>query len=147
MEREEVFVDEFNISSHRDKFRGWAQKNHKPIIASTLDNFSMYFVITVSSKHIYGVLASEQANTSQILLYFLDCLIKCQESLFKQTNEKTLFVIDNASIHKTKSIDEYVKSKEISLLTIPPYSLALNGAETVIQSIESKVSRHRSYGR
>ena len=77
MEWEEVFIHEFNISSHRNKFRGWAQKDHRPTIVSTLDNFSMYFVITESSKHIYGVLVSEKANTSQTFLYFLDCLIKC----------------------------------------------------------------------
>ena len=112
MEWEEVFIDEFNISSHRNKFSGWVQKDHKPTIASTLNNFSMYFAIAVSSKHIYGVLASEKANTSQtFFIYFLDCLIKYRESLFKQTNEKTLFVINNASIHKTKSIDEYVQKK------------------------------------
>ena len=137
MEWEEVFINEFNISSHKNKFRGWSQKDHRPTIASNLVNFSMYFVITASSKHIYEVLANEKANKSQTFLYFLDYLIKCRESLFKQTNEKALFVIDNASIYKTKSIDEYVKSKEISLLTIPPYSQALNGAETVIQSIKS----------
>ena len=79
MEWEEVLIDEFNISSHRNKFRGWAQKDHKPTIAFTLDNFSMYFAIAVSSKHIYGVLTSEKANTFQTFLYFLDCMIKCRE--------------------------------------------------------------------
>ena len=52
-ELEEVFIDELNIFSHKNKLRGWAQKDQKPTIASTLNHFFMYFAIAVSSKHIY----------------------------------------------------------------------------------------------
>ena len=137
-------MDEFNISSHRSKFRGWVLKDHKPAIVAALDKFSMYFVIAASSQHIYGIMASEKANTAEVFMYFLDNLLIHSERLFNKCSEKTLFIIDNASIHKTKSVDEYAKRKEIPLLTIPPYSPALNGTETIIQSIKSKVNLQRS---
>ena len=57
-------------------------------------------------------------------------MLQIREKLFKKTNDKTIYVVDNDSIHK-KSVDEYAKKTEISLLTIPPYSPALNGAETL----------------
>ena len=147
LEWELIFIDEFNISSHRSKFREWALKDHKPAIVAALDKFSMYFVIAASSQHIYGIMASEKANTAEVFMYFLDNLLIHHERLFNKCSEKTLFIIDNASIHKTKSVDEYAKRKEIPLLTIPPYSLAINGAETIIQSIKSKVNLQKSNGR
>ena len=83
---EAIFIDEFCISSHRNKFRGWAFKDRKPIISSLLDSFSMYFVLVVSSQHIYGVLANERANTATIFMYFLENLLKTREKFFKKTN-------------------------------------------------------------
>ena len=62
-------------------------------------------------------------------------------------DENTLYVMDNASTHKIKEVDEYANEKKISLLTIPPNSPALNGAETVIQAIKSKINKHRSQGK
>ena len=107
----------------------------------------MYFVLAVSSKHIYGVLASSNANTAEIFTYFLDCFLKNCERLFKMSNNNTIYIIDNASIHKTRNVDQYAKRNKISLLTIPPYSPALNGAETVIQAIKAKVNKRRIQGR
>ena len=37
-------------------------------------------------------------------------------------NNKTVFVVDNKSIHKTKEISECVRNNEILILTIPLYS-------------------------
>ena len=61
-------------------------------------------------------------------------------------DENTLYVMDNASIHKNIEVDEYANEKKISLLTIPPYSPALNEAKIVIQAIKSKINKHRSQG-
>ena len=62
-------------------------------------------------------------------------------------NKKTVFVVDNASIHKTKEINEYVRNNEILILTIPPYSPALNGAETIMQALKSKINCQRGNGK
>ena len=110
-----VFIDEFSISSHRNKFKGWSFKDHKPAIAAKIDNFSMYFVIAVSPKHIYGILGNENANTSHVFIYFLDNLLKYREKLFEMQDENTVYVMDNASIHKTKRVDEYAKEMKIPL--------------------------------
>ena len=59
------------------------------------------------------------------------------------SNNNTCYIIDNASIHKTRNVDQYAKRNKISLLTIPPYSPALNGSETVIQAIKAKVNKRR----
>ena len=147
MDWKAIFIDEFNISSHRSKFKGWTLRDHKLAISTKLDSFSMYFVLSVSSKHIYGVLASSNANTAEIFTYFIDCLLKNRERLFKMSNNNTCYIIDNASIHKTRNVDQYTKIDKISLLTTPPYLPALNGTKTVIQAIKVKVKKRRIQGR
>ena len=142
MDWEAIFIDEFNISSHRNKFKSWTLKDHKPAISTKLDSFSMYFVLAVSSKHICGMLASSNANTAEIFIYFLDCLLKQCEKLFKTSNN-ACYIINNASIHKTMNVDQYAKRNKISLITIYLYSPALNGTETVIQAIKAKVNKRR----
>ena len=107
----------------------------------------MYFTLAVSEKHIYGVMSSEKANTAEVFIYFLSNLIECQNKFFKDDKSKTYFILDNASIHKTADVKVYVEQKWINLLTIPSYSPALNGAETVIQAIKSKIKQRRSEGR
>ena len=86
MDWEAIFIDEFKISSHLNKFKGWTLREHKPAISTKLDSFWMYFVLAVSSKDIYGVLTSNNANTAEIFTYFLDCLLKNRERLFKMSN-------------------------------------------------------------
>ena len=144
---EAIYIDEFSISGHRSKFRSWSFKDVKSAITWNIDNFSMYFTLAVSEKHIYGVMSSEKANTAEVFIYFLSELIECQNKFFKEDTGKTYFVMDNASIHKTANVKAFVERKWINLLTIPSYSPALNGAETVIQAIKSKTKQRRSYGR
>ena len=144
---EKVFIDEFSISSHRNKFRGWASKDQKPAITAKLDNFSMYFTIAVSSNHLYGVIASDKASTAPKFIYFIDNLLISLSKNATSNIKEIVFIIDNASIHKTNEVDDYARRVKIPLLTIPPYSPALNGAETVIQALKAKVNKNRSHGR
>ena len=142
-----VFIDEFNISSHKNKFRGWPLKEYKPTIKAKLDSFSMYFILAVSMNNIYGVLTSVKACNHQVFIYFLDNLMESRDKVFKMNNKKTIYIMDNCSIHKAKKVAEYAKSRQISLLTITTYSPSLNGAEKIIQAIKAKTNKYRSRGR
>ena len=142
-----VFVDEFHISTHRSRFKGWAFKDCKSAVTSTMDKFSMYFTLGVSENHIYGLMASEKANNAKIFIHILDNLMKCREKVLEGNISNACFIIDNASIHKTTEVKTFVRRRLVSLLTIPSYSPALNGAETVIQGIKSKVKQRRNQGR
>ena len=81
---EAILIDEYCISSHRNKFRGGSFKDRKPIISSLFDSFSIYFELAISSQHIYGVLANERANTATIFMYFLENLLKTREKFSRR---------------------------------------------------------------
>ena len=50
-----------------------------------------------------------------------------------------VYLIDNASWHKTKKVREYCEENNISLLFLPPYSPEYNPIERVWGFIKSKV--------
>ena len=107
----------------------------------------MYFTLGVSENHIYGLMASEKANNAKIFIHFLDNLKKCREKVLEGNISNACLIIDNASIHKATEVKTFVRRRLVSLLTIPSYSSALNGAETVILGIKPKVKQRRNQGR
>ena len=124
-----------------------AFKDRKAAIVLTNDAFSMYFILAVSKRHIYGVMASQKACTAKVFIHFLNELLNLRNRIEIENDSSKCFVMDNASIHKTAQVEQFAKKKSIRLLTISPYSPALNGAEIVIQSIKSKMKKRRSQGR
>ena len=142
-----IYIDEFHISGHRSKVKGWSFKDEKSAIISTIDSFSMYFTLAVSEKHIYGIMANEKAFTAKIFIHFLDKLLELKNKITKESENRTCFIIDNVSIHKTVEVKEFAKKRWIHMITISSYSPALNGAETIIQAIKSKIKQRRSQGR
>ena len=49
-------------------------------------------------------MASEQANTANIFIHFIDNFIKWRDRASKGSESKACYIIDNASIHKTADV-------------------------------------------
>ena len=49
------------------------------------------------------------------------------------------YLIDNASWHKTKAVQEYCEENNITLLFLPPYSPEYNPLERVWSFLKSKI--------
>ena len=69
-----------------------------------VDGFTMYFIIAVSDKQFYGIIANEKANTAEVFIHFLSNLLKSFNVNLDNENDNKIFIIDNASIHKTKEV-------------------------------------------
>lgn len=54
-------------------------------------------------------------------------------------NKPIVYLIDNASWHKTKKVKEYCQENDITLLFLPPYSPEYNPIERVWGYLKSKV--------
>ena len=144
---EMIYIGEFSLSYRNNIHRGWAFKNQRPNIIANIEGFSMYFIIAASDIHFYGIIGNEGSNNQHTFIHFLWNVLKARSDDFKINSSKFLFIIDNASIHKTSSVADLAKEHKIKLLTIPPYSPSLNAAEYFIQSIKSKMKRTQRFGR
>ena len=99
-----VFIDEFHLSSRKPKFRGWSFGDKSSKIIMPIDGFSMYFIIAVSEKQFYGIIANAKANNAEIFIHFLSNLLKSFKVNLDNENANKFFIIDNASIHKSKEV-------------------------------------------
>ena len=99
-----VFIDEFHLSSRKTKFRGWSFGDKSSKIVMPVDDFTMYFIIAVSEKQFYGIIVNEKANTAEVFIHFLSNLLKSFNVNLDNENVNKIFIIDNASIHKTKEV-------------------------------------------
>ena len=79
----------------------------------------MYFIMTVSEKHINGIIANERANTAKVFVHFLDKLLECRNKLIEENDAKVWFVIDDASIHKTVDVKQFIKQNQSVSLLFP----------------------------
>ena len=130
--KELLFIDEFIYSSHSNKQYGWCKKSENSIYNAPLDDFRMSFMIWFSKLRIYGVIGTNETFDSNMFLQFL---IQMKENL----HSNWVFIADNASIHKTNQIREYLEDTKQLLITIPSYSPCLNPWEHLIRSIKSKI--------
>ena len=129
------------------KWRGWGFKDWESVINRKADNFSMNFLIAASEKNFYGIMANCKTNNSEIFWYFLRNVWNCRSNNFDSPVSSFCFVMDNASIHKTKNVKELWEENGLSIITIPSYWPSLNPIETVIHSIKMKVKQSQSGGR
>ena len=73
-------------------------------------------------------------------------IFKTKFESFKETGSIPIIVHDNASIHKSSEIQEFIKESGITILTIIPYFPCLNPTEHLIGSIKSKIKQQLNQG-
>ena len=60
-------------------------------------------------------MATKQTGKSEM---FISEVIKARESLFGISSRKLVIVCDNASVHKSNKVKDYLSNAEVKLLTI-----------------------------
>ena len=54
---EQIYIDEFSVNAHRSNLYGWSKRGEKGHLRLHSDNFTMSFVVAVSSLAVYGVVS------------------------------------------------------------------------------------------
>jgi transposase len=126
-----VFVDESGVSNEPNVVRTWAPKGSRPRL-------------THSAKH--EKLSSISGVTEDAELYFTvhshdltgKDVIRFLKLLLKRTPQPLMLLWDNATIHRSKDVKEYIcKNREkIECHRFPPYAPELNPNEYVISHLK-----------
>ena len=146
-EIEMIFIDEFSVNTRHHYFRGWAKRDAKGYIKTDQHDFAMSFVWGVSSKSVYGLMGAESTITSSELMFYIKTLSEKREDLVNHNNTDFIFVYDNARIHTSKAVQDFILKSKLRSISIPPYTPILNPCEKLINSIKMKLKRMHSWGR
>ena len=130
----------FKLQIEINLFREWSKIGVKGLLSTPFEKFSMNFMIAVSEKHIYGVMGNNYTNDANIFLLFLSKVSQLIINTTQRDNSRWCYIMNNTSIHKTKQVQEFTVKNSLNIITIPPSCPSLNAAETVIQSIKSKLN-------
>ena len=137
-----IYIDEFLFQPRSFQYRGWVKKNSKPAFASSLEQSSFSFIVSLSSKRFYGVIAAEGTINSELFISYLKNLIDEINKNCNESRQDFILIADNASIHKSGKVQKFLENNKASLLTICPYSPWLNPVEPYISSIKVKIKKH-----
>ena len=66
-----IFMDRFSMSSRYNKHYIWPKVSEKGYVEIRYDNFSMFFVIALSSRNFYAIQGSSKAMQSNQISEFL----------------------------------------------------------------------------
>ena len=114
-----------------------ANRGQQGFIEKKEEPFSWSTIIAFSKKRIYGVVSTIGTFVSKEIKRFYYHIFKSKFEDFQETEDNHVIVCDNASIHKSLEIWEFIKNSGATILTIAPYCPWLNPTEHLIGSIKS----------
>lgn len=141
MGHELVSIDEASFQLTTGYKKIWFPVGKKPKGAFFWSNKKLvvFGALTSSSQFYYDFYVAQNSLTFSLFL----------EELFVwlNPNKKYVFILDNASFHKTNVVKDLLKEKEgwISVEHIPPYSPELNPIETCWKVTKNAVTKSQHF--
>lgn len=136
-----VSIDEASFHLTTEYKRIWFLKGKKPKGAFFWSNKKLivFGALTSSSKFYYNFFIAQNSFTFSLFLKEL--------FVWLDPNKKYIFILDNASFHKTNVIKDVLKEKEewITVEHIPPYSPELNPIETCWKVTKNAVTKSQHF--
>ena len=142
-----VLFEEFSVNTRHHRYRGWRMRGHKGYIKVDTNEFSMSFIVGVSARKVYGIVGSLSSITSSEVKTYIKQLVETRNQEKDNANDDFVLIYDNAKVHVSKVMKDFVKKTKIRALSIPPYSPFLNATEKLINCIKMKLLKMSSDGR
>ena len=86
-------------------------------------------------------------NSSEDFTIFLKKLLELRHQSFIGVAEETILIFDNATIHTSWKVQEFLTENQLKAMTIAPYTPQLNVAELFIRALKAKASKLLLEGR
>ena len=116
-----IFIDEFTVNTRHHAFRGWYRRGEKGYLKTDNTDFSMSFICGVSSRMVYGFLGSKSTITSSEIILYIKELVNTRAKEENQKDDKFIIVSDNAKVHTSEKVKDFIKQTKLRWLGIPAY--------------------------
>lgn len=122
-----IYIDETGCFLQNDNYRDWVSKGQSIYEGATKGLKSKVNVIcAINLKKVIHYKIVESSVNSEIFEEFIKDL--CSK-MTNEEKENSLFIYDNATCHKAKSIKKICKENKLKILTNIPYKSEFNGIE------------------
>ena len=142
-----IYFDEFKLVTRKNSHYGWSPQGEKGYVRLFEDDLDVSVVIGFSMKAFYGLLCSSSSITSETIVYFLKRLYVARANKFKNYGKDSVLIWDNASIHKSHIVKNFLSKSRLRMITNCPYQPCLNPCEQLINAVKSKIRKYQAEGR
>ena len=130
-----IFIDESNFSLTNNHFKTWRKfddnVNYGPKTKSKIN-----IILAVSINRVINYqLTTENINIKNFEIFLIDTINKIN---INELNN-TIFILDNLSVHCSKTIIKLMKKKKLKVLFTVPYQSSFNPIELSFRHIKNKI--------
>ncbi len=130
-----ISIDETHFDNRIANNYGWSEKGKKIILKKYFKHFKRYTLIcAISNRKILHTKIIKDSANGETFLKFI-------EELIGKIDENKYLLMDNARIHHTKRLKEYVAKNNHKIIYNVPYSPEYNPIEKVFSKLKSMVRR------
>ncbi len=131
-----AFADESGLASQSVYGRTWDPYGETPVVRVASGRFRLHLLAAISPEGQLENRVREGPVTAEVLREFL-------EQLVEETDRKILLVVDNWSIHRARTIQEWLAANQATaeLYVQPTYSPQVNPVELLGTLVQRRVSR------
>lgn len=132
-----IFIDESHFSLINNHYKTWLKYDDKLYYGpEKKDKVNLILAVSLN-KVINYALTKKNINKEN----FYDFMNKTIEKLNKNEIQKTVFVMDNLSVHLSSNIKKLMKDKELKVLYTVPYESEFNPIELSFRFIKNYTYR------
>ena len=107
----------------------------------------MSFIWAVSNLRVYGIFGNQSSNKSQEFKFYLRQLFNERNSNIEFKEKPFVLMYDNAKIHTSKEMREFIIKSKRRSIGIVPYTPILNPCEKLIGAVKSHLAKLQTEGR
>lgn len=135
-----IFLDETGFNEHTQRKYGYSPRNSKAYITVPANrNTNKSLICAVSVSGVVGYEIRTGAYTSESFINVL----RSQILQHFQQHPNNILIMDNARIHKTESVLQFLRENNILYKYLVPYSPELNPIEEFFSMFKSRFSNTR----
>ena len=111
------------------------------------NDFSMSFTWADSNVRVYEILGNQGSNKSKEFKFYLRQLIDLRWVDPELDKIPFIMMYDNAGIHTSDEVKEFICKSKLRSINIVPYSLMLNPCKKLLVTTKSNLRKLQSEGR
>ena len=134
-----VSIDETSIVTSQQPSHGWSKKGKKCTVHNSgtkIINKRYTTVMATTNKKILNFATVEKGLKTDNFLKFIKKIHRSDKE------NKYTYLIDNASIHRTKKFMKYVRENKLHILYNVPYHSETNPIERVFSVLKNEINRN-----
>ena len=138
-----VNIDEASFSRSLKRNRSWLKRGVEDVITNIKYSGSLSLISAItSSGSSFHATVSGWINSSLFMKFMVE-LTNFLKRHHGDELEKVLILLDNAPSHRAKTIKDYFKASETSVIFLPPYSPELAPVEKYFSILKNLVSKDK----